>query len=232
MKETTKRRLICGISLGIFFAALILATVLLWDTLTEAVSDPTAFRIRMDALGSVGKLVFVGMMAAQVVLAIIPGHPFEVAAGYCFGIASGTLLTVVGALIGSAIAFWLARFLGAKTVKAFYSEEKLQKVSFLKESNHQILLSFIAFLIPGVPKDMLAYFLGLTQMKFRTFLLICVIGRLPGILVAVLGGAAAQSRNTTVIILFAALLLLTLLVSLLLYKKRSKPKKEDTERSE
>lgn len=232
MSEQTKRRWISGVTLGAFLVLIILATVLLWDTLTEAVADPVAFRAKMDGYGFWGQCIFTLLMAAQVVLAVIPGHPFEIAGGYCFGIFGGILLTSIGAAIGSAIAFVLARIFGAKTVKSFYSEEKLQKVSFLKANERQTFLALIVFLIPGVPKDMLAYFMGLTEMRFGTFMLVSFIGRLPGIAVAVLGGAAVQTRSPLVIAIFIVLFLVVLGASLLLYKKKFKGKNSLSEQHE
>lgn len=230
MSEQTKRRWISGVTLGAFLVLIVLATVLLWDTLTEAVADPVAFRAKMDGYGFLGQCIFTLLMAAQVVLAVIPGHPFEIAGGYCFGIFGGILLTSIGAALGSAVAFFLARFLGVKTVKAFYSDEKLQKVSFLKANEKQTFLALLVFLIPGVPKDMLAYFMGLTEMRFGTFMLVSFIGRLPGIAVAVLGGAAVQTRSPLVIAIFAVVLLTVLSASLLIYKKKfgKKAEKETT----
>lgn len=224
MSEQTKRRVVTTVCLGIFLFVLIGATVLFWDSLTAMVSTPDAFRAQMEGYGFWAKFIFTALMAVQVVLAPIPGHPFEIIGGYCFGILAGTLLTVLGAAIGSAIAFWLARVFGAKTVKSFYSEEKLQKVFFLRANEKQNILTLILFLIPGLPKDMLAYFMGLTEMRFPVFMLISTVGRLPAIFLAVLGGAAVSTRSTTVIVLFFVFFILFLLLSLLLYKKKFAPK--------
>ncbi|MBE6604508.1 MAG: TVP38/TMEM64 family protein [Ruminococcaceae bacterium] len=220
MQDRTKRRL-SAIAFFVFLLLCVAAgTVLFWDSLTEMVADPQAFRERMEGYGIGGKLLFVALMAAQVILAPVPGHPFEVVAGYSFGILWGTLLTVLGALIGSVIAFWLSRIFGANVVKMFYNEEKLQKVSFLRTSNQRTMFAFVFFLIPGVPKDMLAYFMGLTTMPLGTFILISTVGRLPGIFVAVLGGAAASERSALLIALFIAAFLLIIALTAWLSRYR------------
>lgn len=220
MTEQKKRRVITALCLLLFLILLVTLTVIFWDSLTAVVAEPQAFRDRIEDQGLVGKCIFTALMAAQVILAPIPGHPFEVVGGYCFGVWGGVILTSLGAAIGSAVAFWLSRFFGAKAVKSFYSEEKLQKVFFLKANEKQNLFTLIFFLIPGVPKDMLAYFMGLTQMRFGVFMLLSTIGRLPGIFIAVLGGAAVGTRSTSVIVGFFICFFLFLLLSLLLYKKK------------
>ncbi|MBQ2758013.1 MAG: TVP38/TMEM64 family protein [Clostridia bacterium] len=225
MQNSTKRRAAAIAFFSFLLLAVAAGTVLFWDSLTEMVADPQAFRARMESYGFGGKLWFVALMAAQVILAPVPGHPFEVVAGYSFGVLWGVLLTTAGALIGSVIAFWLSRIFGAGVVKMFYNEEKLQKVSFLRTSKQRTLFAFIFFLIPGVPKDMLAYFMGLTAMPLGTFMLISTVGRLPGILVAVLGGAAASERSPLLIALFiAAFLLIVALTAWLSRYRKAKDK--------
>lgn len=207
-------------------------TALFWDSLTAIVSDPQAFRTQMESYGLGGKLIFTALMALQVVLAPIPGHPFEVVGGYSFGVLWGTLLTVLGAFFGSAIAFWLSRIFGAKAVKMFYNEEKLQKVSFLKTNKQRNLFAFVFFVIPGVPKDMLAYFMGLTTMPFGVFLAISTVGRLPGILVAVLGGAAIGERSPLVIAVFVAAVILILALTAALTRCRKLPDNDPNEHAD
>ncbi|MBP3395638.1 MAG: TVP38/TMEM64 family protein [Clostridia bacterium] len=219
MRADIRRRLCCGLLLLGFFLTIFVLTLVFWDRLVALVSDPVAFEALMQETGFGGRLIFVALMAAQVVLAIIPGHPFEIAGGYCFGALEGTLLTLLGAAIGSAAAFLLSRLLGAKAVSAFYSEEKIQKAAFLRAKERQSILTFIAFLIPGLPKDMLAYLLGLTKMRFGTFLLISTVGRFPGILIAVLGGAAVQSGSIATAVIFSVVVLITLVICFLLYRK-------------
>ncbi|MBQ9802693.1 MAG: TVP38/TMEM64 family protein [Clostridia bacterium] len=220
MREDRKRRLATAGSLLLFVLLLAGGTVLFWDSLTAMVADPEAFRNEMEAYGWVGRLIFTALMATQVVLAPIPGHPFEVVAGYSFGVLWGVMLCSLGALLGSLIAFALSRALGAKAVKTFYNAEKLQKVFFLKTSERRNAFAFIFFLIPGVPKDMLAYFMGLTDMHPCMFILISTLGRLPGILVAVLGGAAAGERSLPLVIGFLAALLLITALTLWLYRRK------------
>lgn len=220
MREERKRRLATAGSLFLFMLLLVGGTVFFWDSLTAMVADPEAFRSEMDAYGWEGKLIFTALMAAQVVLAPIPGHPFEVIAGYSFGVLWGVMLCSLGALLGSLIAFALSRALGAKAVKAFYNTKKLQKVFFLKTSERRNIFTFIFFLIPGVPKDMLAYFMGLTDMHPGIFIWISTLGRLPGILVAVLGGAAAGERSLPLVIGFLAALLLITALTILIYRRK------------
>lgn len=225
MNETARRRLIAVLSLLFLIAALVALTFLFGDTLTDMVKDPESFRRRTDGRGWLGKLIFVALNATQVILAVLPGQIFAIAGGYCFGIPGGILLTLFGTLIGSSIAFLLARIFGLSVVTAFYSREKLQNLFFLKESKSQDFLTFLLFLIPGIPKDMLTYFMGLTKMRFPKFLLLSIFGRLPALTLTVLGGAAVQSKNVTLCIVAACVVAALSLLSFLLYQYKKQKEK-------
>lgn len=60
------------------------------------VKEPTQFQAWVDSYGIWGRMLFVGMVVLQVVVAFIPGEPIELAAGYAFGFWEGTLLTLLG----------------------------------------------------------------------------------------------------------------------------------------
>ena len=59
--------------------------------LVHFVSDPKQFRVWVNDKGIWGVLGFIAMNILQVLLAVIPGGPFEIGAGYAFGVIRGTL---------------------------------------------------------------------------------------------------------------------------------------------
>ena len=204
MTAEKKRRIVCGSLLVACLVAIAVVTVIYQDILLGVFKDPEAFRQRIDGHWFTGRLVFVALTAVQVILAPIPGHPFEIAGGYCFGIFEGTVLVSLGILAGSAVAFLLSRLFGLRIVRLFYSDEKLQKAAFLRESKKTNTVALTAFILPGLPKDMMAYVLGVTQMRFWVFLLISTLGRLPGILISVICGAVFGTSNLRVSLIFGA----------------------------
>lgn len=172
--------------------------------------DPQAFRNWVDASGSWGRILFVGMVVLQVLIAFIPGEPVELAAGYAFGVIEGSLLTMAGFLLGSWIIFALVRRFGIKLVEVFFSREKIRQIGFLKNPKKTQILSFILMCIPGTPKDFLSYFAGLTPLTLRQWLTIVGIARLPSLLTSTITGAAAGEENY---LLSAIMLGITLLIS-------------------
>ena len=65
------------------------------------VSEPEKFRLWVDGHGLWGRVLYVGMCFLQVVVAIIPGEPLEIAGGYAFGAVWGTGLCLIGLFLGS-----------------------------------------------------------------------------------------------------------------------------------
>lgn len=159
--------------------------------------QPEQFRSWVDGHGAWGWAAYAAMVFLQVVVAIIPGEPLEIAGGYAFGAWWGTALCLIGAVLGSAAVFALVRRWGRPLVEVVFPKEKLDKLQFLHSSPKRTALLWLIFTAPGTPKDLLCYFAGLTDMKWRTWLLIATVGRLPSIVTSTVGGGALGDRNYT-----------------------------------
>ena len=186
------------------------------------VSEPEKFRLWVDQKGLLGKAAFVGMMALQVVIAIIPGEPLEIGAGYAFGIWEGTLLCLIGQVIGSIIVFVFVKYVGIRAVEAFFSKEKIQSLKFLQNHKRLDLLVFILFFIPGTPKDILTYFVGLTPMSLATFLLITFFARIPSVITSTIGGDAIGLQNYQFAVIVFVVTMVISAAGILIYQRITK----------
>jgi uncharacterized membrane protein YdjX (TVP38/TMEM64 family) len=166
----------------------------------------------LKAAGPLAPLVFILIQALQVVFAPIPGEATGFIGGYLFGVPLGLFYSTLGLTLGSAGAFFIARWLEEHYVAKWIPAEVLQKFDFLME-RQGALISFILFLLPGFPKDYLCFVLGLSRMPFKLFLLICIVGRLPGTLLLTLQGAKVYKGDyySTLIILGLCLVLIVVL---------------------
>lgn len=168
------------------------------------VSDPEKFRLWVEGHGIWSRLVFLGMMVLQVIVAFIPGEPLEIGAGYAFGAVEGSLLCLGGILLGSLIVFLAVRRFGVKLVEVFFSMDKIRSLKFLQNEKRMNTAAFFIFLLPGTPKDLLSYFIGLTPMKLSTWLLMTSVARIPSVVTSTIGGNALSSENyLTALIVFA-----------------------------
>lgn len=181
-----RRKWLTAVSAVVVLAILSLATWFIWKWLSSF--SKNEFRDYIQGYGAAGWLVVLGLQFLQVFIALIPGEILEIFAGFAFGPVWGTVLCYVGVALASAAVFSLTRRFGVKLVEVFVSREKINELRFLNTEAKRDRLIFILFLIPGTPKDLLTYFVGLTDIKMGTFLIISLIARLPSVLSSTLGG--------------------------------------------
>ena len=217
MKDKDKLRAAVGIGIFVLFSAAV--AWLIGKPLLQFVSEPDKFRQWVDSHGLLGPLAFLGMMLLQVFVAVIPGEPLEIGAGYAFGAVEGTILCILGAAIGSTLVFLFVRRFGVRAVEVFISREKIQSLRFLQNTRRVHLFLLVAFLLPGTPKDVLCYVAGLTTLKLGPFILISSICRLPSIVTSTIGGSALGSGQWGMAaIVFAATLVISA-IGLWIYKR-------------
>ena len=157
-------------------------------------------------------LIFVLLQALQVIICILPGQPIQFAASYMFGVIGGYIISIVGAIIGATIAFYLAKFLGADAIKILFGHEKVENYKRKINSGKGLLITLIVYLIPGLPKDLVGYVAGISNMTLLTFLIISSVGRTPGMLGSLLFGSFFEQKNTTAIVVLAAICAIILLL--------------------
>ena len=179
--------------------------------MVEFANDPERFREWVDASGIWGRVLFVGMVVLQVVVAFIPGEPVELAAGYAFGFWEGSALTMAGFLLGSWLVFALVRKFGVKLVEVFFHKNKIAELRFLQNPRKAKIIAFLLMLIPGTPKDFLSYFAGLTPLTLSQWLRIVALARIPSLVTSSLTGAAAGEEKY---LLSGIMLAVTLIISI------------------
>lgn len=174
-----------------------------------------------------GALVMVGVTAVQVVIAFIPGELVEIAAGYIFGAWLGLLLCLVGMAIGSTVAILLARHFGRKLVASLYSEEKLDSLPILNDPKKRNATTALLFLIPGTPKDLITYLVGLTKMSIPQYLAISLVCRIPSVVMSTISGGALGDNRIKFALWFFIITGIVSAAGYLLYLFLQKRQKEE-----
>lgn len=192
-KETVKKLkilsiLVCVIVLGVL-------TVFLGKPILRFFSSPEEFRLYVEEKGWVARIVFVLLMAFQVVAALIPGEPLEIAAGAAFGSIEGTVLVLAGIALGSTVVYFLVKQIGVRMVEVFFPMEKIHSLSFLQNKRKLELILFLLMFVPGTPKDLITYFVGLTPLKAKHWLILCTFARFPSVITSTVGGDALGKEN-------------------------------------
>lgn len=214
-KKFNRVRIAVKIVLGVLA---ILFCVALSVAMIQFVSETARMESWMQTHPIIGRFAYVAMSMFQVIVAVVPGEPVELAGGYVFGALQGTLLYLTGATIGSLLIFILVRKYGNGLVELFFEKEKIENLRFLKNSKKRNILLSLFFILPGTPKDLLCYFAGLTDISFKVWVWVCSLGRLPSIITSMLGGDALETKNYTSAIVVLAITLFVSAIGLLIYQ--------------
>lgn len=142
-------------------------------------------------LGAWGPAVFIVGYAVAAV-AFVPGSLLTLAAGAIFGLARGTLYTFLGATLGSAAAFLIARYVARGAVERRIAGNPKFAAVDKAVGREGFKIVALLRLSPVFPFNLLNYSLGLTKVPFLHYLAASV-AMLPGTLLYVYYGKAAGS---------------------------------------
>lgn len=200
--------LLAGLALVVVVAALIIW----WQPIYDFLSDPGQVRAWIEKLGAWGPLAIILLEMIQALLAPIPGQAIEAVSGYLFGPWLGTLYPMIGLALGSFITFSLARRFGRPLVVKLIGQQSMARLDDLVRRGGAPFF-FLIWLLPFAPDDLACVAAGLTPMPTRQFLILMILGRLPGVFVSVLVGAnVARIKPIWWVLLFVAIALAALVL--------------------
>ncbi len=201
LKSISKRQwAFAAVSAAVVLGSFIALYLTLGKELMSVITDRDIFKAWLAGFQIPANAVFVFIRAFQTVVKIIPAEPLEIGSGYVWGTFGGFFYCMLGTEIGSLIILALTRIFGVRFVKIFVDINKINEWSFIKNSKRKYLLLFIIYLIPGTPKDLITYFIGLTDTKFLPFLIITGIARIPAIISSTYCGSSLIDNNYTLFI--------------------------------
>lgn len=181
--------------IGICFFIMGLICLLVYQPLMSIFKDRQLLRQQLQSLGIFGQMILTCIMSIQVILAFLPGEIIEVMSGFIYGPILGMILCLLGSAIGSLVIYIFIKRWGIKYMQHFINIKKIEELKFLQNQDNLNILLFIIFFIPGTPKDVLTYFIPLTDIKLSTFLFITTIARIPSIITSTIGGHAIGIEN-------------------------------------
>ena len=212
--KKSKAALIISILSAVFLALTVLG---IWF-MRHYLLDPAYVREKIGEHYVLGAIALVLISAVQVIVALIPGELVEIAAGYCFGSWVGSLLCLAGIVLGSCTTILLVRYWGSRLVYAFYPKEKIDALPIINDPPKRNILTFILFVIPGTPKDLFTYAIGLTDMSIPLYIALTTAARFPSVILSTLSGDAVGTKNYSMAIVFITITAVVSGVGLLIYR--------------
>ena len=181
-------------------AYLILINPQLWHNFTSM----DAFEAFMDRHSRESVPIYLACQAVIVIVTILPGQVVQMAGGFIYGFLKALILSMIGVILGSTISFNLARIIGQRPMNLIFGEEKFTKYKDMLDTRQAHRVIFLLYLVPGLPKDMIAYAAGISRIKYPSFMFLSLAGRLPATCASLLMGTLIHSRNITGAVILAA----------------------------
>jgi uncharacterized membrane protein YdjX (TVP38/TMEM64 family) len=171
-----------AVVIGILFAASFFFPVGEWFA---------GFRDWVEQQGAWGAIWF-GVVYVICTVLFVPGSILTLGAGAIYGPVWGTILISIASTTGAACAFLVGRYAARDQVRAWIQKRRELAALDLAVARKGAWIVFLLRLSPIFPFNLLNYALGLTGVRFSTYLLASWIGMIPGTIAYVLIGYAGQ----------------------------------------
>jgi len=168
------------------------------------VSGADSRRSAIDEVADAGWKGVVGfvLLYAIATVLLVPGTATTATAGVVYGTVGGAAVAVVGATIGSLVAYGIARGAGRKPVQILLASRIADIDQWVAQRQFRSIL--VMRLLPVVPFNLFNYAAGLSPVRPTPYLAATAVGLVPGaLLIGALGSAASQPTSVGFISLLA-----------------------------
>lgn len=196
------------------FDYLILGTIILiifcftyYSYITEGLvfslvsSDLDSIVSYIEGFGVIAGIMLILITIMEVIVAPIPPLVLYIASGILFGWFWGGTLALIGNVIGSVIAFLIARKLGRHYVERKISNKQRDKFDKFAEK-HGALGIFFLRINPLTSSDIFSYLAGLTKMNLLSFVIGTTLGLAPLIYLQTYIGSDIIRNNPSLYLAF------------------------------
>lgn len=192
--------------------AVILFIVLIYYSITTSswvktyLEDPNQIKMFVLSFGYLAPLMITLLQAVQNIIPFLPHEITAVAAGFIFGPFWGIVYTLIGAFLGSAVVFEIARKYGKKLAEKVFDKKEVVHFHLMFKKNKAWAV-FIARIIPLFPNDLVSFAAGLTDIKFRWFNLASTLGFvLEVVILSYFGSSLTEGLSIVPIVILVAFL--------------------------
>lgn len=221
MSKKLPRKTLTFLIVGILIFCLILFFRQIQEFLLELIAAFQSIETAREYIAGYGlfaPLISATLMIFQSIIAPLPAFLITIANGALFGFWRGMLLSWSSAMLGAALCFYIARFLGAKHVAKIVSQPVVNKTDqFIQRYGNYAIL--IARLIPYIPFDVISYGAGLTRIRFLGFWLATGIGQLPATAVYTYLGNKISTYTNLMLLGFGVVISISIVIWLVKGRK-------------
>ena len=149
--------------------------------------------------------------------------PFAViiiAGGIIFGCVKGMILSLIGGFLSAIAGYYLARFLGRETIRAYFLRGRLAYLD--KKLSDNGFLSMLIIRTIGIPFGVQNYIGGITGINLSSYISGSLIGMLPWVIGLTLLGESLMSIDKDIFFIGALFLISFYILAYFLTKRLSK----------
>ena len=200
----------------ILYSFIILSIIILllcfYKPINYYLNNYDEFKLLLKSKGNAAIIIIIYLLQVlQVVIAFIPSDMINLTSGYILGPTLGFFVAYLGLISGTILAFYIARLFGKKIVVKLVKKDTLDKISMKVDSSLSITNIFILSIIPFMPRDILVYALGLTDINPKKFLIPYCIARIPLIFILTFTGNTLFQNDDFVFYFFIIALCILIL---------------------
>lgn len=184
----------------------------------EILHDEKSFEEFLERSGKWMAFLFVVLQFLQVVILPIPSTVTVVAGSALFGPLVGSLLSLLGIVLGSLVAFLVGRYAGSRVVAWLVGKETLDKWLKKIKGKDKLLLSAM-FILPVFPDDVLCFVAGISSMSLPLFLVVILISRVAAIFMTSYSITLIPLNTWWGLMTWGVLIALVVVLFVFLYKK-------------
>lgn len=225
MKEFIKKQKIKLLLIPLIIAAIVLM-VQYYSKIVLVFKDIESIKGIILGYGNYSFIIYIALQIVQIVIFFIPGDIMQISAGFIFGPITGFLLSFLGICLGTSIVFFISRKLGKPFVNKIVSEKdtwiihKLEKFKEHPMKDKKLKkIVFFTYLIPGIPKDILGYICGVSEIKYKDFIIYSSIARIPALFVSSFFGHKLSFDNWKLLAIIAIISGIIIVISIIVGKK-------------
>ena len=195
-----------------FVFTLILAIIFIfYEPIKYYLTNYEEFKLLLKSKGKLAVFIILFLQIIQVIIAFIPSDIINITSGYILGAPFGFIIAYSGLVFGTIIAFYISRIFGKKIVDKLVKKDTLDKISKKVNSSLSIPNIFLLSIIPFMPRDILVYALGLTDIKPKRFLIPYLISRIPLVFLLTFTGNTLFNNDNYVFYFFIISLIILIL---------------------
>ncbi|HLP79701.1 MAG TPA: TVP38/TMEM64 family protein [Acidobacteriota bacterium] len=164
-------------------------------------NDPATTVDFLGKFGAFSAVIYILIISLEVIIAPIPSIVFYAAGGLAFGTVKGSILILIGNMIGAVICYFLSRYFFKEYFEKKIPPALLQKFNASTNKYGPYALFFLR-LNPFTSSDIFSYVAGVTNIRFVPFLISTSLGIAPLIFAQTYLGADVIGKSKILSLLF------------------------------